>query len=56
MPVNIQEWEEEKVPAIMNVLNLVLGQERGFGPGPGMHTCKPLDRIVLRYSPHLRTS
>lgn len=37
MPVNIQlvgkKWEEEKVLAMMEVVDTVLGKERGFGPG-----------------------
>jgi len=37
MPINIQiackRWEEEKVLAIMNLIDNVLGKERGFGPG-----------------------
>lgn len=37
MPVNIQivgkKWEEEKVVAIMDVVDNALGRERGFGPG-----------------------
>lgn len=37
MPVNIQiagkKWEEEKVVAMMGVLDEALGANRGFGPG-----------------------
>jgi hypothetical protein len=37
MPVNIQlvgkKWEEEKILAIMHVVDEALGKERGFGPG-----------------------
>lgn len=37
MPVNIQlvgqKWEEEKILAIMHVVDEALGTERGFGPG-----------------------
>jgi hypothetical protein len=37
MPVNIQiigrKWEDEKVLAIMKVVDDALGKERGFGPG-----------------------
>ena len=37
MPINIQvackRWEEEKVLAIMTVIDNALGKERGFGPG-----------------------
>ncbi|KAF9485469.1 amidase [Pholiota conissans] len=37
MPVNVQlvgkKWEEEKVLAIMKVVDDALGKERGFGPG-----------------------
>lgn len=37
MPVNIQivgrKWEEEKVLAMMDIVDLALGKERGFGPG-----------------------
>ena len=37
MPVNIQlvgkKWEEEKVLAMMEVVDTALGKERGFGPG-----------------------
>jgi len=37
MPVNIQlvgkKWEEEKVLAMMNVVDQALGKDRGFGPG-----------------------
>jgi len=37
MPVNIQlvgkKWEEEKVLAIMDVVDKALGKDRGFGPG-----------------------
>uniref|UniRef100_A0A8H7XRN7 amidase n=1 Tax=Psilocybe cubensis TaxID=181762 RepID=A0A8H7XRN7_PSICU len=37
MPVNIQivgkRWEEEKVVAIMDVVDRALGRDRGFGPG-----------------------
>ncbi|KAF8817567.1 amidase [Phlegmacium glaucopus] len=37
MPVNIQvvgrKWEDEKVLAIMNVVDEALGKDRGFGPG-----------------------
>ena len=37
MPVNIQivgkKWEDEKVLAIMKIIDEALGKERGFGPG-----------------------
>ncbi|KDR65722.1 hypothetical protein GALMADRAFT_260127 [Galerina marginata CBS 339.88] len=37
MPINIQivgkKWEEEKILAIMNVVDEALGKGRGFGPG-----------------------
>lgn len=37
MPVNIQivgrKWEDEKVLAIMKVVDKALGKDRGFGPG-----------------------
>jgi hypothetical protein len=37
MPVNIQvvgkKWEEEKVLAVMKVVDDALGRGRGFGPG-----------------------
>ena len=37
MPVNIQivgrKWEDEKVLAIMKVVDEALGKDRGFGPG-----------------------
>lgn len=37
MPINIQivgkKWEEEKVIALMKVIDEALGRERGFGPG-----------------------
>lgn len=37
MPVGIQiaakKWEEEKVLAMMHVVDEALGKERGFGPG-----------------------
>ena len=37
MPVNIQiagkKWEEEKVLAVMKVVDDALGKHRGFGPG-----------------------
>ena len=37
MPVNIQivgrKWEEEKVLAMMDIVDSALGKERGFGPG-----------------------
>ncbi|KAF8957476.1 amidase [Flammula alnicola] len=37
MPVNIQivgkKWEEEKILAIMDVVDEALGKDRGFGPG-----------------------
>lgn len=37
MPVGIQivgkKWEEEKVLAMMHVVDKALGKDRGFGPG-----------------------
>jgi Asp-tRNA(Asn)/Glu-tRNA(Gln) amidotransferase A subunit family amidase len=37
MPVSIQvvgrKWEDEKVLAMMNVVEEALGNDRGFGPG-----------------------
>jgi amidase len=37
MPVSIQvvgrKWEDEKVLAMMNVVEEALGKDRGFGPG-----------------------
>jgi amidase len=37
MPVGIQvvgkKWEEEKVLAMMQVIDEALGKDRGFGPG-----------------------
>ena len=37
MPINIQiagkKWEEEKVIALMKVIDVALGKQRGFGPG-----------------------
>lgn len=37
MPVNVQvvgkTWEDEKVLAMMKVIDDALGKERGFGPG-----------------------
>lgn len=37
MPVGIQvvgrKWEEEKVLAMMRVVDEALGEDRGFGPG-----------------------
>lgn len=44
MPINIQiagrKWEEEKVLAMMYVIDQALGKDRGFGPGSWNHKVK----------------